>query len=183
MFLENFAPDQNYHEQDYSDQNWLDNDWICPSTCRVNFSGEKAGGGTPFWQRQFGDYFFIFILELGNVSDFWGRNMKTFPGKSSQRPLIRSGSEWPPYLGLGPTKAFPGGGTAAAPTVPWAPHLKLDANFTDKFMAHRHGYWNGFLCPLIPVIDVKISATNGCFFDANQYFSAINGWNRNFSFP
>ena len=62
----------------------------------------------------------MFILELGNVSDFWGRNMKTFLWKSSQRPLIRSGSEWPPYLGLGlgPTKAFPGGGTAAAPTVP-----------------------------------------------------------------
>ena len=62
--------------------------------------------------------------------------MKTFLWKSSQRPLIRSGSEWPPYLGLGlgPTKAFPGGGTAAAPTVPWAPNLKLDANFTDKFM-------------------------------------------------
>ena len=54
------------------------------------------------------------------MSDFWGRNMKTFLWKSSQRPLIRSGSEWPPYLGLGlgPTKAFPGGGTAAAPTVP-----------------------------------------------------------------
>ena len=64
--------------------------------------------------------FFIFILEVGNVSDFWGGNMKTFLWKSSQRPLIRSGSEWPPYLGLGlgPTKAFPGGGTAAAPTVP-----------------------------------------------------------------
>ena len=32
--------------------------------------------------------------------------MKTFPGKSSQRPLIRSGSEWPLYLGLGRMKAF-----------------------------------------------------------------------------
>ena len=42
----------------------------------------------------------------GNIFDFWGRNMKTFPGKSSQRPLIRSGSEWPLYLGLGRMKAF-----------------------------------------------------------------------------
>ena len=32
--------------------------------------------------------------------------MKTFPGKSSQRPLIRSWSEWPLYLGLGRMKAF-----------------------------------------------------------------------------
>ena len=42
----------------------------------------------------------------GNIFDFWGRNMKTFPGKSSQRPLIRSGSEWPLYLGLDRMKAF-----------------------------------------------------------------------------
>ena len=40
------------------------------------------------------------------MSDFWGRNMKTFLWKSSQRPLIRSGSEWPLYLGLGRMKAF-----------------------------------------------------------------------------
>ena len=76
------------------------------------------GGGLHFDEDPLEIIFFI--LEVGNVSDFWGRNTKTFLWKSSQRPLIRSGSEWPPYLGLGlgPTKAFPGGGTAAAPTVP-----------------------------------------------------------------
>ena len=48
----------------------------------------------------------IWVDRRGNIFDFLGRNMKTFPGKSSQRPLIRSGSEWPLYLGLRRMKAF-----------------------------------------------------------------------------
>ena len=48
----------------------------------------------------------IWVDRRGNIFDFLGRNMKTFLGKSSQRPLIRSGSEWPLYLGLRRMKAF-----------------------------------------------------------------------------
>ena len=42
-------------------------------------------------------------------------------------------------------------------------------NFTDKFMAHYHGYGNRFLSPTVPVVDVKIGTTNGSAPDFDQY--------------
>ena len=51
--------------------------------------------------------------------------MKTFRGKSSQRPLIRSGSEWPLYLGLGPMKAFLAGAERDRPCLASFPKCSL----------------------------------------------------------
>ena len=51
--------------------------------------------------------------------------MKTFRRKSSQRPLIRSGSEWPLYLGLGPMKAFLAGAERDRPCLASFPKCSL----------------------------------------------------------
>ena len=67
----------------------------------------------------------ILLDRRGNTFDFWGRNMKTFRGKSSQRPLIRSGSEWPLYLGLGPMKAFLAGAERDRPCLASFPKCSL----------------------------------------------------------
>ena len=41
-------------------------------------------------------------------------------------------------------------------------------HFTDIFMAYDHRHRDGFLRPLIPVIDVNVSPADGCFTDFNQ---------------
>jgi hypothetical protein len=53
----------------------------------------------------------------------------------------------------------------------------------DKLMANDHWNWNRFLRPRIPVIDVHVRATDGCFQDANQHVVAAYFWNRNIFEP
>ncbi len=43
-----------------------------------------------------------------------------------------------------------------------------DGFVADIFMPHDHRNRDGFLRPVIPVIDVNVSTADGCFTDFNQ---------------
>src|SRR5437870_6573723 len=53
----------------------------------------------------------------------------------------------------------------------------------DKLMANDHRHRNRFLRPGIPVVDVHVRATDGCFQHANQHIVAADLWNRNLFEP
>src|SRR4030095_3762623 len=49
----------------------------------------------------------------------------------------------------------------------------------NKLMANGHRHWNGFLRPIIPVIDVQIRAADRGFQHSDEHIIAANLWNRN----
>src|SRR5215471_8954142 len=52
-------------------------------------------------------------------------------------------------------------------------------NHTSELMTDRHRYWNGFLRPLIPVVDVHIGTADRRFQHPDQHVIAASFWNRN----
>ncbi len=48
-------------------------------------------------------------------------------------------------------------------------HFLADPDhFADIFVAHNHRHRDGFLRPLVPVVDVNVSTTDGCFTNFDQ---------------
>jgi hypothetical protein len=41
-------------------------------------------------------------------------------------------------------------------------------DFTDELVADGHGHMDGFLCPIVPLVDVDICAADACVAHANQ---------------
>jgi hypothetical protein len=53
----------------------------------------------------------------------------------------------------------------------------------DKFVADGHGYWNRFLRPRVPVIDVHIGPADGGLQDPDEHIVSAHLRNRNFLKP
>ena len=51
-------------------------------------------------------------------------------------------------------------------------------NLACVLMATDHGYWNGFLRPVIPVVDVNISTADGRLVNFDENFVSRNLGNR-----
>src|SRR2546421_8593465 len=41
-------------------------------------------------------------------------------------------------------------------------------NLTHKLMAHNHRHGNGFLRPIVPLVNMQVSAADSCSIDPNQ---------------
>src|SRR5262249_52709033 len=52
-------------------------------------------------------------------------------------------------------------------------------NNAGELVTDGHGYWNGFLSPLIPIVDVHVRTADRRLQHPNQYLIAANFWNRN----
>src|SRR5690606_31599546 len=56
-------------------------------------------------------------------------------------------------------------------------------HFTNVFMTDNHRNRDGFLRPFIPVIDVNVSAADGCFTDFNEQIVVADFRFRNVGHP
>ena len=63
-------------------------------------------------------------------------------------------------------------------------HVVTDSlNHAGKLMTNRHRNRNGFLRPVIPVIDVHVCAADRCFQHPDQNIITADCWNRNLLEP
>ena len=70
--------------------------------------------------------------------------------------------------------------------VTWADILNVATNLfyeTNKFIANNQRNWNGFLCSLIPVVDMKVCSTDGGLVNPYQHVVDTNFRNRRFVKP
>ena len=59
-------------------------------------------------------------------------------------------------------------------------HVVTDSiNDTGKLVTDGHRHWNGFLRPVIPVVDVHVGAADRRLQHPDQHVIAANFWNRN----
>ncbi len=59
-------------------------------------------------------------------------------------------------------------------------HVITDSiNDTSELVTDGHRHWNGFLCPLIPVVDMHVGTADRRFQYPDQHVVAANLWNRN----
>jgi hypothetical protein len=56
-------------------------------------------------------------------------------------------------------------------------------NDANKLVADCHWHWDRFLRPGVPIVDVHVGSTDGCFQDADEHIVAANFWNGNFLEP
>src|SRR5205085_7413730 len=48
-------------------------------------------------------------------------------------------------------------------------------DFSDEFVSNRHRNWDGGARPIVPVVDVDVSAADSCVSDADQNVVDANG--------
>jgi hypothetical protein len=63
-------------------------------------------------------------------------------------------------------------------------HVVTDSfNDTDKLVTDGHRHWNGFLRPVIPVVDVYVGTADRRFQHPDQHVVTADFWNRNILKP